>query len=124
MSSVTETVKDVAAPVTKPLTSKRPGFAAFAIGGFAAPAIDTAAVNIAGRLPPFFNNPLAVGFAELAGAYLLSRNSIENEYLGIAKTGVEVGAAVAGARNIVIAGQNFINSRRGAKITPTQRGIF
>jgi len=125
MSDVTKVVDAVTNPVTEPLTSRRPNMAGFIIGGFAAPVIDAAAVNIAGRTgTPYLNNPLAVGFAELAAAYAISRYTTKGEYVGMAKTGVEVGAAVAGARNIVIFGTNFINTRRAAKSPKTQNNTI
>jgi len=125
--TVESTVKEVTKPVTAPLTEEKPGFASFAIGGFAAPAIDATAVKLAGYAPPVINNPLVVGFAELGAAYASSRIKTTNKYVRIAKTGAEVGAAVAGARNIVIAGRNFINnkSKASAKVkTQTKRRLF
>jgi hypothetical protein len=126
MTEPEKIIKEVTNPVTKPLTEERPSFAAFAIGGFAAPAIDAVAVKAAGYAPPVLNNPLAVGFVELATAYGMSRIKTKNQYLRTAKTGAEVGLAVAGSRNIVIAGRNFINNRQTAtaKVKTATRRVF
>lgn len=117
MSTVETIVTDVAKPVTAPLTEIKPGLASFVIGGFASKPIDAVAVKAAGYMPPIINNPLVVGFAQLGAAYALSTQKTKNKYVQIAKTGVEIGAAVAGAQNIVLAGQNFINSRQSTKAT-------
>lgn len=122
--TVESTIKEVTKPVTEPLTGSKPNFAAFAIGGFASGPIDAGARKVAGYLPAQLNNPLVVGLGELAAAYALSRQKVKNEYATIAKTGLEVGAAVAGAQNIVLAGQNFINSRKSTKPKATARRVF